>query len=69
MDLVLEPGKDRKKSVLADMNLHFSGSIEVLKIAETAQKNVLQVVAIDHDDGIFTILTWNFDENVEICCK
>lgn len=36
MDLVLEPGKDRKKSVFTDMNVHFSESIEIVKIAETA---------------------------------
>jgi hypothetical protein len=51
------------------MNVYFSESIEVIKLVETDIKNAVQVVTIDHNEGIFTILTWNFNENIEKNCK
>ena len=41
MDLMLLPGKDKKKNPLTMMNVTFGESIEVIKIVETTQKNVL----------------------------
>ena len=66
MDLVLQV---KNKQILHDMNVYFGPNIEVIKMIETTKKNHLQVVAMDHDEGIYTILTWNFDENIEFNCK
>lgn len=66
MDLVLV---EKKKEVLHSMNVYFGNSIEVLKMVETDLKNTVQVVTIDHESHIFTILTWNFNDNIEHNCK
>jgi hypothetical protein len=41
MDLILEQGKDKKKSILKDMNVHLSKSVEIVKLTETTSKNIL----------------------------
>lgn len=69
MDLMLLPGKDKKKNPLSMMNVTFGESIEVIKIVETAKKNVLQIEAFDHREKILSIITWDFDENVEVNLK
>lgn len=66
MDLTLQPFKNKKKSLFEDMDLDFAETVEVIKVCETTTKNVLQVVTVDHSDGTFTILTWNFDDNVQM---
>jgi len=51
------------------MNVEFSKSIEVVKIVETMRKNVLQIEAFDHEEKILSIITWDFDQNIEINLK
>ena len=47
------------------MNAYFGEKIEVLKIIETINKNWLQIKVKDHDEGIITVVTWDFDNNME----
>jgi hypothetical protein len=49
------------------MSVTFGDNVEVIKLIETATKNCLQIVAVDNSNGIFTILTWDFDQNIEVC--
>jgi hypothetical protein len=68
MDLTIELADDKNKQLLLkDMSVTFGDSVEVIKLIETAKKNVLQLIAVDHSNGIYTILTWDFDQNIEVC--
>ena len=69
MDLVFQPSKDKKMTPFTPMNVQFGNSIEVIKIVETTRKNVLQIEAFDHEEKILSIITWDFDENVEVNLK
>lgn len=50
---------------IRDMNAYFGDSIEVIKIIETINKNWLQIKVEDHEEGITTVVTWDFDNNME----
>ena len=50
---------------IRDMNAYFGDSIEVIKIIETINKNWLQIKVVDHDAGITSVVTWDFDNNME----
>lgn len=43
------------------MSVTFGDKVEVIKLIETAKKNCLQLIALDSSNGIYTILTWDFD--------
>ena len=36
---------------------------------ETLVQHQLQIIAFDHEEGIYFVLTWNFISNMESCCK
>jgi hypothetical protein len=59
MDFVLE-GKRMK-----EMHSHLSDSIEIIKVVETAHTNWLQIICKDHAEDIFSIITWDFNNNLE----
>ena len=48
-----------------EMRVKFSKNVEILNIIETAVQNHLQIIAFDHEQSIYFILTWNFNSNVE----
>lgn len=52
-------------SLLKDVDIKFSESVEIVKIVETQQKNWLQIYTIDHDLNIIQIITWDFVQNTE----
>jgi hypothetical protein len=64
MDFDIKPFS--KKALLKDINLFFSDTVEVVKLIETCTKDVVQLVAIDHETDIYSILTWDFVQNVEV---
>lgn len=51
--------------MLTDMNAYFSSGCEVIKVIETAKKNWLQIMTKDHEEDILTVVTWDFDNNME----
>lgn len=63
MDLVLQKGDNGM--ILTDMNAYFSNGCEVIKVIETAKKNWLQIMTKDHEEDILTVVTWDFDNNME----
>jgi hypothetical protein len=63
MDLVLDKKTDGK--YLKNMNAYFSDNNEVMKVIETLNKNWLQIKLRDQIDGIITVMTWDFDNNME----
>jgi hypothetical protein len=66
LDLVLEKIGG---NLMTDMHAHFDKSVEVIKVIETIKHNWLQLITKDHENGIFTILTWDFDNNMEQACN
>ena len=77
--LVAAPKKARKASkdtmelglekvgagALQDARLHFTAGVEILNLLETVNRNWLQIVAYDHSNKIYSVITWNFDQNME----
>ena len=63
MELVLLKGDHGK--MLSEMNAYFSNGCEVIKVIETANKNWLQIMTKDHEEDILTVVTWDFDNNME----
>jgi hypothetical protein len=51
------------------MNVEFSKSIQIIKIVETTRENILQIEAFDHEEKILSVITWDFDNNVEVNLK
>lgn len=64
MDLVLQKSEGQ---YLRDMAAHLSNDTEVVKIIETLNNNWLQVMMWDHLNDIFTVVTWDFNNNMEQC--
>lgn len=62
LDLILEKVDD---NLMTDMDAFFDKSVEVIKVIETINKNWLQIVSKDHENDIYSILTWDFDNNME----
>lgn len=63
MDLVFD--KKTEGKYFRDMNAFFCDKHEVLKVIETVNKNWLQIKLKDQVDGLITIVTWDFDNNME----
>jgi hypothetical protein len=62
LDLILEKVDD---NLMTDIGCYFDKNVEVIKVIETINKNWLQIVSKDHENDIFSILTWDFDNNME----
>lgn len=62
-DLVF--AKVDKVGAVKDLNAFFGENIEVIKIIETIKKNWLQIKVVDHAEGIISVVTWDFDNNME----
>lgn len=52
-----------------ELHAHFSKYVEILNVIETLVKNQLQIIAFDHEEGIYFVLTWDFERNMESSCK
>ena len=63
MEIVLE--KIKEKQILQDIKITLSPKVEIVKIIETVNKNWLQIVTKDHDQDILSIITWDFDNDME----
>ena len=47
------------------MSVTFGDTVEVIKVIDTYKTNCLQLVSVDHSNGIYSILSWDFDQNIE----
>ena len=47
-------------------DIHFSDDTEIVRVVDTAYRDVFQIVAKDHDAAAFIVLTWDFKKNVEV---
>ena len=52
---------------IKDMAAFFNNDTEVVKVIETVNKNWLQLMLMDHALEIITVVTWDFDNNMEQC--
>lgn len=50
---------------IRDMAAFLSDDTEVIKVIETVNKNWLQLMMMDHVQEILTVVTWDFDMNME----
>ena len=62
MDLVLEKVEG---GGLQDARLHFTAEVEIVNLLETLNRNWLQITAYDHGNKIYSVITWDFDQNME----
>jgi hypothetical protein len=62
MELVLEK---TRAGGLEDARLHFTPGVEIVNLLETLNRNWLQIVAYDHEYQIYSVITWDFDQNME----
>ena len=52
---------------IKDMAVFLSDDTEVINVIETVNKNWLQLMMMDHALEILTVVTWDFDNNMEQC--
>lgn len=62
MDLIIEKVDGQ---ILQDMHAKFDSHVEVIKVIETVNQNWLQIVSKDHKNEIYSIVTWDFNNNME----
>ena len=48
------------------LEVDFCEAVEIQRVLRTLEDHILQIVATDHDDKIFLIMTWDFNNNLEI---
>jgi hypothetical protein len=52
---------------IRNMAVHLNDDTEVIKVISTINKNWLQLMMMDHAQEILTVVTWDFDNNMEQC--
>lgn len=50
---------------MTSINTIFNPDAEIIKLIETAEKNVVEIVIINHNEEVTSVLTWDFNENIE----
>jgi len=50
---------------MTSINTTFNPDAEIIKLVETAEKNVVEIVIVNHDEEVTSVLTWDFNENIE----
>ena len=51
--------------VFTDINCTLDDSVEIIKLIETGAPDCIQIVFNNYDKNIFTVLTWDFNLNIE----
>lgn len=49
-----------------NLEVEFSDAVEIQRVLRTLQDHILQIVATDQDEKIFIVMTWDFNDNLEI---
>ena len=42
------------------INFTFTDDTEIIKLIETTEKDIVQILAVNHEKNIITIVTWDF---------
>jgi hypothetical protein len=48
------------------LEVEFSEGVEIQRVLRTLEDHILQIVATDHEEKIFIIMTWDFNDNREL---
>jgi len=51
---------------MKNVGIYFSEHTEIIKLVEVQRKNCLQILVKDHSTQILTIVTWDFNINMEV---
>jgi hypothetical protein len=63
MELVLKKFED--KQILKDLGVTFGPKVEITNIIQTLNKDWLQIVTKDHAQDVVSIITWDFEIQME----
>jgi hypothetical protein len=55
-------GNDR---YLTNIAVSFDPGVEIIKIMETTEHGIIQIITFNHDKDVTQIVTWDFCENME----
>ena len=63
-ELKIKKGKDGKER-FKYIDFQFTNETQIIKLIETAEKDVIQIFAEDYHSEIITVVTWDFQNNIE----
>lgn len=53
-------------NVFRDAAINFDKSVEISKIWTTVTSHILQIIAVDNEKKVMLVVTWDFDNNIEV---
>jgi hypothetical protein len=54
-----------KERYLTNIDLNFDSGVEIVKIMETNEPGIIQIITFNHDMDVTQIVTWDFIQNME----
>ena len=57
--------KKDAKECFKYIDFQFTSDTQIIKLVETAEKDVIQIFAEDYHSEIITVVTWDFQNNIE----
>ena len=49
-----------------ESDISFSDFTEIVRVLDTANPQVFQIIAKDHEINVFIVLTWDFKNDMEV---
>ena len=64
----IDSGDDKDYLIdnLKEIDIGFSDYTEIVRVLDTFRPEVYQIIAKDHENHIFIVLTWDFEKNMEV---
>ena len=53
-------------SDFVESDISFSDFTEIIRVLDTHNPNVFQIIAKDHEINVLIVLTWDFENNMEV---